>query len=157
MAQNLNQFKQTAVIGKVDLATNANGSEFTCLFIDASATAGTTLIPGEGVQLVDLGASDIAGVNPIVDERAANTDPIFGVKMYTTEKNASESGERVQIASTDAVIVMNAGAAINRGANVELVLATPGNVITQATGTTLGVALDKATAADQLIRIRITA
>lgn len=152
--QNLNQFNQAPVVGDLDLTTNANPFVFTCRFVDVSATAGTTLVPGEGVLLVDLGASDSVGP-PIVDERAANTDVIFGVKLYTTELNASETNSRVQIAGSGSVVYMNAGAAINRGAAVELVLATPGNVITQATGTTLGTCLDKATAADQIVRILI--
>ena len=152
--QNQNQFDQGPILGDLDLVTNANPFVFTCRFVDASATTGTVLVPGEGVNLVDLGANDSEGP-PIVDERAANTDAIFGVKRYVTETNQSESGSRVQIASTGAVIWMNAGAAIPRGSEVELVLATPGNVIVQSTGTTLGRALDKATAADQLIRVRI--
>lgn len=155
MAQNMNQFTQTPVVGDIDLATTDRANVFTCRFIDASATAGTTLVPGEGVNLVDLGASDSAGP-PIVDERAANTDAIFGINIYKTEKNAAESGDRVQIARAGSVIFMNAGAAIARGASVELVLATPGNVITQSTGTTLGLCLDKATAANDLVRILIT-
>ena len=154
MAQNMNQFVQTPVVGDLDLQSNPNPAVFTCRFVDASATANTTLVPGEGAVLVDLGASDFAGP-PIVDERAANTDAIFGVNIYKTEKNASESNDIVQIAGSGAVVFMNAGAAVNRGAAVEFVLATPGNVITQSTGTTLGTALDKATAADQIIRVLI--
>ena len=154
MAQNMNQFVQTPVVGDLDLQSNPNPAVITCRFIDASATADTTLVPGEGVNLVDLGASDFAG-DPLVDERAANTDAIFGVNTYKTQKNASESRDIVQIALRGAVVYMNSGAAILRGATVELVLATPGNVITQSTGTALGRALDKATAADQTIRVLI--
>ena len=156
MAQNMNQFNQTAVVGELDLQTNPNPATFTCLFKDASATADTTMVPGEGAKLVDLGGSDIAGVNPIVDERGAVTDPLFGVKVFNTKKNASIDGEIVQIAGAGAVMFMNSGAAIVRGADVSLVLATPGNVITNVvTGELLGQALDKATAADQIIRVLI--
>lgn len=156
MAQNLNQFNQTPVVGDVDLQSNPNPALFTCRFEDVSATAGTTLVPGEGVILADLGANDPLVGPPIVDERAANTDAIFGVNIYKTEKNSAVDGDIVQIAGSGAVVYMNAGAAINRGADVEFVLATPGNVITQSTGTTLGVALDKATAADQIIRVLVS-
>ena len=155
MAQNMNQFNQIPVVGDIDEATTDRGDAFTCRFIDISATAGTTLVPGEGVNLVDAGANDSPGP-PIVDERAANTDAIFGINIYKTEKNAAESGDRVQVAISGATVFMNAGAAIARGANVELVLATPGNVITQSTGTTLGRALDKATAANEVIRVLIS-
>lgn len=153
--QNLNQFGKLPIVGDLDLQTNPNPFIFTCRFVDVSATANTTLSPGEGVLLVDLGANDSQGP-PIVDERAANTDAIFGIKTYVTEQNATPTDNRVEIAGSGAVIYMNAGAAINRGAAVELVLATPGNVITQATGTTLGTSLDKATAADQVIRVLIS-
>lgn len=156
MAQNINQFSQTPVVGDLDLQTNPNPALFTCKFDDISATAGTTLVPGEGTILVDAGANDPLTGPPLVDERAANTDAIFGINIYKTEKNASDDGDLVQIAGSGAVVYMNAGAAVNRGAAVELVLATPGNVITQATGTTLGTSLDKATAADQVIRILIS-
>ena len=153
MSQNMNQFKQTPVVGSVDLQTNANPAMFTCRFKDVSA-GGATLVPGEGVKLVDLGASDFVGP-PIVDERAT-TDVIFGVKLFTTKENTAEDGDIVQIAGDGAVVFMNAGAAIVRGAKVELVDATPGNVITSAgTNRILGIALDKATAADQVIRVLV--
>lgn len=156
MAQNINQFKKAPVVGSLDLSTNPNPALFTCRFVDASATAGTTIVPGEGVKLIDRGANDIPGP-PIVDERAADADAIFGVKIYTTEKAASETGEFVQVAGPGAVVYMNAGAAILRGAAVELVLATPGNVITAAASGTpdLGICLDKATAANDVVRILI--
>ena len=155
MAQNMNQFVQTPVVGNLDLQTNPNPSVFTCRFVDASATTGTTLVPGEGTLLIDRGASDTPGP-PIVDERAADANAIFGVKIYTTESNESASGAIVQIAGSGAVIFMNAGAAIARGASVALVLATPGNVVTQTSETVLGIALDKASAANDIIRVLIS-
>ncbi|MDA3823852.1 MAG: DUF2190 family protein [Bacteroidales bacterium] len=152
----MNQFTQSPVVGELDLQTNPNPATFTCLFKDASETADTTLVPGEGAKLVDLGAADIVGINPIVDERAAVTDPLFGVKVFSTKKNAAVDGEIVQIAGKGAVMFLNSGAAILRGASVSLVLATPGNVITNvATGELLGVALDKASAANKVIRVLI--
>lgn len=153
MSQNMNQFKQTPVVGSLDLQTNANPAVFTCRFKDVS-DEGATLVPGEGVKLVDLGTSDFISP-PIVDERAT-TDVIFGVKIYSTKENTSADGEIVQIAGDGAVLFMNAGAAIARGAKVELVDATPGNVITSAgTNRILGTCLDKATAADQIVRILV--
>ena len=154
--QNMNQFNQTPVVGELDLQTNPNPATFTCLFKDKSETAATTMVPGEGAMLVDLDASDIVGINPIVDERGAVTDPIFGVKIFNTKKNESVDGEIVQIAGKGAVMFLNSGGAILRGADVSLVLATPGNVITNVvTGELLGKALDKATGADEVIRVLI--
>lgn len=154
MSQNMNQFNQSAEVGELDLQTNPNPATITCKFKDVSATADTTLIPGEGAKLIDLGGSDIIGP-PIVDERALVGDPIFGVKVFSTKKNAAVDGEMVQIAGKGAVMFMNAGAAIVRGAEVQLVLATPGNVVTYASGSKLGICLDKATAADQIVRVLI--
>jgi len=153
--QNMNQFAQTPVVGELDLQTNPNPATFTCLFKDKSETAATTLVPGEGAKLIDLDTADIVGINPIVDERALVGDPIFGVKVFTTKKNEAVDGEIVQIAGEGAVIFMNSDAAILRGAEVELVLATPGNVKTYSSGSKAGIALDKVTAADKIIRVLI--
>lgn len=155
MAQNMNQFNQTPVVGDLDLQTNPNPATFTCLFKDKSETADTTMVPGEGAKLIDLDTADIAGINPIVDERALVSDPIFGVKIFNTKKNASVDGELVQIAGEGAVVFMNSGAAILRGAKVELVLATPGNVVTYSSGSEFGTALDKVSAGDQIVRVLI--
>lgn len=151
--QNMNQFKQSVAVGELDLQTSPNGAGFTVLVSPSSTTEG--MVPGEGVKLVDLAASDIKGINPIVDERALDADAIFGVKIFNTKKNSNVAGDIIQVAGKGAVIWMNAGAAIARGASVDLVLATPGNVVTAAGATVLGVALDKASAADQLIRVLI--
>ncbi len=152
--QNLNQFKQGSVVGSLDLSTNANPNVFTCRFrYDDSSS--DLLVPGEGVELADLGANDTIGP-PIVDERSDNTaDPIFGVKIYTTKRNEDPVGAIVQVAGKGSVVVMNSGAAIARGADVELVLATPGNVVTATTGIVLGKALDKVAAADLPVRVLI--
>lgn len=153
MSQNMNQFSQNAEVGELDLQTNGNPATFTVKL--SPSYAGGGMVPGEGAKLVDLGGSDIKGVNPIVDVRALDADAIFGVKVSNTKKNTNEAGEIIQVAGAGAVMWLNAGAAILRGANVALVLATPGNVVTATTETVLGVALDKATAADQLIRVLI--
>ena len=153
--QNMNQFNQTPVVGELDLQTNPNPASFTCLFKDKSETADTTLVPGEGAMLIDLDTDDIVGINPIVDERPLVSSPIFGVKVFSTKKNAAVDGEIVQIAGEGAVVFMNSGAAILRGAVVQLVLATPGNVVTYASGSELGVALDKVSAADKIVRVLI--
>lgn len=153
MGQNLNQFSQNAEVGELDLVANGNASVFTVKLNPAYAGGG--MVPGEGVKLVDLAGSDIDGINPIVGVRALDADAIFGVKVSNTKKNTADAGDIIQVAGAGAVMWMNAGAAIARGANVDLVLATPGNVVTAAGATVLGVCLDKATAADQLVRILI--
>ena len=154
--QNMNQFNQAPVVGELDLQSNPNPATFTCLFKDKSEGAGTTLVPGEGAMLVDLAGSDIAGSPPIVDERGAVGNPIFGVKVFSTKKNESVDGEIVQVAGEGAVMFLNSEAAIARGDKLSLVLGTPGNVETiDATGEAVGLALDKASGADELIRVLI--
>lgn len=150
--QNMNQFKQTQIVGTLDLSSNINNA-ITCRFRYDDSSA-DTLLPGEGVKLVDLGVNDSVGP-PIVDERALDADVIFGVKLYTPKKNTSEVGEIVQIARPGDIVNMNSGAAIARGAEVALVLATPGNVITKTTEAVLGIALDKVAGANEIVRVQI--
>lgn len=155
MAQNMNQFKQIAVVGEIDLQTNANPAMFTCRYKDASETANKTIEPGQGLKLIDLGSDDFESP-PIVDVLADDNDGgAFGVKVFSTKKNANSDGEIVQVAGEGAVMFLNAGAAIARGAKVSLVVATPGNVVTTTTEDEVGIALDKATAADEVIRVLI--
>ena len=151
---NMNQFNMSPLVGDVDLKNSSSESLFTCRF-DPSATTGTDeLESGEGVILADLGSDDSVGP-PIVAERAADADAIFGVRVGSTKQGTDDPGDVTQIATSGAVVYMNAGAAIVRGAEVALVLATPGNVVTATTETVLGVALDKATGANELIRVKL--
>ena len=152
---NTNQFNQTAVVGMIDLNTNPNASIFTMRY-DSEATSTLRIINGEGVQLKDLGANDPLGV-PFVDKRAADTDGIFGVKIFSTKENSDAPGEVFEVAGQGAVMWLEASAAIARGGIVALVIATEGQVVTRTTEEILGVALDKAKAANDLIRVFITA
>lgn len=155
MSQNPNQFKQAAVVGEVDLQTNPNPAMYTCRFKDASETDGTTLKPGEPCKLIDLGASDIVGP-PIVDEMADDNDGgAFGVKVFSTKKNESVDNDIVQVATEGAVIWLEASAAIARGAKVAAVLSAPGEVVTLTTEDQLGIALDKAAADGDMLRVLI--
>jgi len=155
MAQNLNQFTQTPVIGSLDLATNPNPAVFTCRFKDASDSEGTTLKPGEPVKLVDLAGSDIVGP-PIVDEMTdINDGGSFGVCLYDTKKNPKVDNDICQIATEGAVVWMEASAAIARGASVSAVLDAPGEVVTATTGDILGKALDKAAGDGSMLRVLI--
>lgn len=152
---NVNQFAQGPVVGQLDLVTNPNPSVMTVRYND-QATITNEIIPGEGAKLVDLGANDSVGP-PIVDERTADADAIFGVKISDTKQNTVNPGAIFEIAGKGGVIWMNANAAILRGAKVALVLATPGNVVTLGAEEQYGIALDKAAGADTLLRVQITA
>lgn len=148
-----NQFKQSNVVGVLDLTTNPNPFVMSAK-LDPAITG--DVIPGEGVILTDLGASDAVG-DPIIDQRSADADAIEGIVIFNNKKATMTGGDIVTIAKKHAVIVMEASAAISRGAKVALVLATPGQVVTLTTEALLGKALDKASAAGDLIRIEVLA
>jgi hypothetical protein len=152
---NQNQFKQNAVVGQLDETTGQNNFVMDVRY-NSEATSTNTLEPGEGVKLADLGSNDPGG-NPFVDERTADGDAIYGVKIFSTKENLDSPGDVFSVAMEGAIIYMNASAAIARGALVALVRATEGDVVTRTTEEILGIALDKASAADDLIRVKITA
>lgn len=155
MSLNLNQFTQTPVVGMLDPACNPNPSVMQVRF-NPGATSTLRIQAGEGVVLSDLGASDVNGV-PIVIQRATNATAIYGVKVYDTKKGEIEPGEVFSVAMEGSTIVMEASAAIVRGALVALVIASKGKVVTRTTEEILGIALDKAAADGDLIRVKITA
>lgn len=117
--------------------------------IDPASVA--TFGPASAVKFVD-------GTTPLPRvEKAAATDKIVGFIVYSTIKNVPVAGDIVNVAFTDSEIVMEAGAAIVRGAQLEIV-ATGDKVITSAgTNKIIGIALDKAAADGDLIRVRILA
>jgi len=147
-----NQFKQTNAVGVLDLTTNPNPSVMTVLYNPIGVAS--DIVPGTGVKLVDLGANDAIGL-PIVDVRTSDADVIEGVVIFDTKKATKEISDRIAIAKKGAVLFLEASAGILRGAEVALVLASPGEVVTQTTEIVLGKALDKASAAGQLIRIEV--
>jgi hypothetical protein len=152
-SMNMNQFSQTSQVGMLDLGTNPNPAVFTVSY-NYKATSTNRLVPGEGVVLKDLGGDDKIG-SIIVDERANANDYIFGVKLFSTKEGSEAPGGICEVATDGAVVYMNSGAAISRGASVALVFATAGNVVTATTESILGIALDKATGSNQLIRILV--
>lgn len=151
---NQNQFRQGAQVGMLDLVVNPNPAVFTCRLYNASATL--EMAPGQGMKLIDRGASDSVGP-PIVDERAADGDAIFGVKIFSTKENDDVAGDIIEVAGQGAVIWMEASEAIARGAILALVEAAAGEVAIQSTEEVLGIALDKAAADGDLLRVLITA
>lgn len=152
MSLNQNQFTQVKIVGELDLRVAQNPSVFP-FRIDPDS-AGADIVPGTGVILADGGANDPLGL-PLVDERSADGDAISGVIIYSTKQSKYQPADPVQVAGRGSVIVMEASAAISRGADVALVLASPGQVVTQTTETVLGTALDKASASGDLVRVLI--
>jgi len=117
-----------------------------------------TLIPGMAVKLVDVTDQEI------IVEKAAATDAIYGFITYSTIKNSYTSSglnRRMDVAFRDCVMYMTAGAAIARGASLEIAVTGTASapvckVITNAgTNQVVAIALDKAAADGDLIRVQI--
>lgn len=143
MVQNINQFAIQPSQGDKDLAVLSDN--VISVQLDASSA---DIVPGEAVQLVD-DASKL----PTVTALTADTDSTFGFAVRNNKDSGYTGGDRLEIAIQGTVMYMTAGAAIVRGAQVE-VDASEVEVITAAgTNDVVGVALDKAAAAGDLIRV----
>ena len=110
---------------------------------------GGALTPGMVVKFVD-----VAGSEMVVD-KAATTELADGVVVYNPKKNSYAAGYTLEVATRGTYVYLESAAAIARGAYVEINVAN--NQILTAAGTNkiLGKAVDKATAANQLIRVVI--
>ena len=154
---NMNQFRQKRLVGELDLTTNPNPSVMTVrpdYFL--AETDDSPYLFGEGVKLVDLGANDSEGP-PVVTKREEDNDEIFGVRVFSTKQGQGSPYRPIEIAFKGAVIWMEASAALERGAQVSLVQAEPGQVQAVGDFAYFGVALDKASDEGDLVRVMIMA
>lgn len=147
MVQNINQFSQTPVQGDVDLGVGAPGAIVTCQVTSDEAVA---LVAGQAVKLVDS-----AGGVPKVTALDANTDEVFGFISRNLKDASYPAGARCEVALQGSFMYMTSGAAIARGAKIEVVNSTKKVITNAGTNPVSGFAYDKATAADQLIRVYI--
>lgn len=143
---NQNQFKQLPVQGQLDLAPGGASST-----LAARVAAGSTLIPGQAVTIVD-----IAGEIPVVAAVAADTDDIFGLAEYDIKNQSLIEGKIVNLSRGRLnIMYMTASAAIAPYARVMVVVASK-KVATATSGKRIiGYALDKASADGDLIRVQI--
>jgi len=153
--QNINQFKQGRAVGDLDLNFFGGENVISCRY-NPEDTSTNKLIAGETVKLADLGSSDSAGL-PIITKRTADTDTIFGTVVRSLKDSSFAPGDRLEIAVNGAVMNLRASAAINRGTKVSGVVATPGNIAAVGTNAYLGYTLDKASAANDIVRVMIQA
>ena len=137
---NLNQFKQSAAVGDLDLSFFGAENVITVLFDPTDTTH--KVYGGQGVSLKDLGADDSSGA-PIVGYRAADTASIFGVRVRSLKDAYTEGKGLMEVAIDGAVMWFKASAALNRGVKVSLVFGTPGSVQAAGTKAYLGYTLDK--------------
>lgn len=151
-----NQFKKKRIVGESCLNVVPNPFQMDAKY-DPQDTSTNRLVPAEGVVLKDLGANDeaVSGI-PIIGKRTANTDAVYGVKLFSVLKNQSAPNENVVIAMKGDVVAFQCSGAVARGEKVSLVLASTGYVKTLTTGyAEVGVALDKG-ANDDIIRVELT-
>lgn len=146
MAQNQNQFGQTVVQGKLDITPNPSTVSAQ---IDVSELG--TLVPGQSVKMVDS-----AGGVPKVIACAADSDDVWGLLNYDLKQASFVAGDRVEVSAMRGnVMYMTSSAAIARNAKVMVVISGAKVATRAGGGVCIGRAYDKATAADQLIRVVI--
>lgn len=145
MILNPNQFALTTVQGQRDLGVQ--GNTISCR---VNASESTALVAGQAVKL-----SDVAGGVPVVTALSANTDFTFGFVLRNPKDQNFAANDRVEIAINDTVVYMTAGAAIARGAYVEVSNAAKKVITSAGVNPIVGFALDKAAADGDLIRVYI--
>jgi len=140
----MNQMAQTPLKAQLAAIFNANTLP---VMIDPAQVG--TLYAGDFVKLVNA-----TGKNILV-QKAAATDSPFGVIIFTPKKQSYVAGDAVEVACDMSVVFLESAGVIARGANVEY---TPTGTLVTSTGGVnpiCGIALDNATAANQLIRVLV--
>jgi hypothetical protein len=141
MSSNINQYKIEAAIGEIAGSMLGGENIISCIY-NPDATSTNRLVAGESVKLTNPSTSEAAG-NIYVDERASELETIFGTVVKSAKQKEFKPGEPVKIAVSGAIMRLKASGALNRGAAVTPVLATPGSVKAVSTKTHYGVTLDK--------------
>lgn len=144
MALDQNQFSITTLAG-----TKVQGEAIlTAEFYSASST--DTIAAGYPVALAST-------TNGLVSKVAAGADESaswVGVVLTNPLKDAFAVGDRLEVALNQCVVMMTASAAITAGAALECDPAT-GKVYTKSAGTQVGIALENAAAASDLLRVLV--
>lgn len=146
MTQNPNQRLQNTEQGQVDILINP-----AILSGQIGSAETETLVPGSPVKL-----ADVAGGIPQFRVATADDDEVFGYIVRNIKDATYVALAVCEVAFSGSVMYMTAGAAIARGAKVESDVSEV-EVITQSANPAIGIALDKASAAADLIRVLITA
>lgn len=139
----INSFKITPVQGEVDL--NFAGSVVSARVYSSESAA---LVAGQAVKLVNS-----AGGVPEVTALTSNSDTIFGFVTRNFKDASYPAYASVEIALAGSVVWMTAGAAIARGASVEVAYTTTKVIAAAGTNPSAGFAYDKAAADGDLIRV----
>lgn len=147
MAQtfNMNQFAMTGLKGKI--AAGPGNTLSVQVYAGSAATAAAPIVPGDFVKLVDVAA------NTIIVDRAAVTDAIIGVVLVSPKKDGFIPLDNMEIAINGSIVNLESADAIARGADVEYTVSGAKVSTSAGTNTIVGVALDKASGANKLIRV----
>lgn len=141
-----NQFQLQTFLGVADMREN---TDTVSVEIDVSQSG--SLYAGMAVKMVD--SAD--GV-PKVIGCAANADNVFGFLNYDIKSKVYVAGSKAECSISGNFIYLYATGAIARMARVSLDLSTNGGVASITTGANVvGYAYDKASAAGQLIRVKL--
>lgn len=145
MTLNSNQFALQNVKGEIVKIGNQQ-----TLPVVIASTETATITAAEAVKIVNT-----AGPSIPVENLAAATDDIFGFVPFLSRQNEHVANDRLEIATmgSGVIMIMEAGAAIARGASVEYQI-TDKKVITSAgTNNIVGHCLDVAAADGDLVRV----
>lgn len=148
-AYKMNAFSPFAEVkGRLDLAANLNSYAG---IVDS--TQATPLKPGDPVAIVETSS----GLPHFI--KAAKNTLIMGFVKWSAKKQEYAKGEAVEVSYSNDVMYMEAGAAIQAGSAVKITDLE--NVYVGTVGTAkdsvIGYAMEQATDANTLIRVRIAA
>lgn len=149
--QNMNQFSQTPILGQVDLIP---APDVVSAQVLPTSTL-TSLQQGDPVKLVTGNSNAI-----LVDKQTGPTDAaVFGIIPYNARKNLYVKGDLIDVVCSGTMYMLSS-AAVVRGTTVAITSSTTTTdplVTTDATTAHFitGIALDEASAANQLIRVQI--
>jgi len=143
-----NQFQQAPVVGMLDLRFNTN-----TIAVQIDSSESGDLVAGQAVKIVDS-----AGGVPKVIACDADADNVLGFLNYNIKNRIFVAGDAAEISMFGNVMFLVATAAIARGVQVVSDVSTIGGVaaVSGSGGENIvGWALDKASAAGQLIRVML--
>lgn len=153
MSFNQNQFAKGPVVGQIDQSRGGINNALS-LRIDPDSSA-ADVVAGTGVKFVDGGANDAGGL-PYVDVISGDTDEATaGVILWTPKQGEFQPKDIIQAAQNGDIVWMKAAGALARGVNVALDQSAPGYVQALSTNAKIGRLIDKASAADDLVRVII--
>lgn len=145
MAVTPNQFQQAPVTGQMDMTVEGNS-----ISVQVSLSQTGTIVAGDKVKL-----EDSSGGVPKVLKVDANSDNVFGTVIANRKDQSFAAGDAMEVAIDGSLIYQVAGAAVARGAQLEVVASTQKVITNAGTNPVYGFAFDKAAADGDLIRVYV--